>query len=206
MISILNGRVVEVLADSLVVGIGGVGLQVYLPAPAREQLHPGDEVFLHTYLVVRQDALSLYGFETRDERELFILLLQVDGIGPKSALAVLSALTPDAIRRAIFHEQPEIFTRVPGVGRKTAQKILLQLQDRIPALTGLEPAAFTDVDTEVISALTALGYSVVEAQAALQAIRTLDKAANKGILHPNNAARRKSRLMKRLAALQSTAK
>jgi Holliday junction DNA helicase RuvA len=170
MISILNGRVIEVLSDSLVVGIGGVGLQVYLPTLARERLRPGDEVVLQTYLVVRQDALHLYGFETRDERELFILLLQVDGIGPRSALAVLSTLTPDAIRRAVFHEQPEIFTRVPGVGRKTAQKILLQLQDRIPVMPGLEPTAFTDVDTEVISALTALGYSVVEAQAALQSI------------------------------------
>lgn len=170
MISLLNGRVIEVLADSLVVGIGGVGLQVYLPATTRERLRPGDEVILHTYLVVRQDALSLYGFESRDERELFILLLQVDGIGPKSALAVLSTLTPEAIQRAVFHEQPEIFTRVPGVGRKTAQKILLQLQDRLPAMAGLEPAAFSDVDAEVISALTALGYSVVEAQAALQSI------------------------------------
>lgn len=170
MISILNGRVVEVLADSLVIGVGGVGLQVFVPAPARDRLRPGDEPVLHTYLVVRQDALSLYGFESRDERELFVLLLQVDGIGPKSALAVLSTLTPDAIRRAIFQEQADIFTRVPGVGRKTAQKILLQLQDRLPAMTGLEPAAYTDVDTEVLSALTALGYSVVEAQTALQAI------------------------------------
>lgn len=170
MISLLNGRVIEVLADSLVVGIGGVGLQVYLPVATRERLRPGDEVVLHTYLVVRQDALSLYGFESRDERELFVLLLQVDGIGPKSALAVLSTLTPEAIQRAVFHEQPEIFTRVPGVGRKTAQKILLQLQDRLPAMAGLERAAFSDVDAEVISALTALGYSVVEAQTALQSI------------------------------------
>lgn len=170
MISILNGRVIEVLADSLVIGIGGLGLQVFVPVVARERLRPGDEVVLQTYLVVRQDALTLYGFETRDERELFILLLQVDGIGPKSALAVLSTLTPDAIRRAVFHEQAEIFTRVPGVGRKTAQKILLQLQDRIPVMAGLEPTAFTDVDTEVISALTTLGYSVVEAQAALQSV------------------------------------
>lgn len=170
MISILNGRVLEVLPDSLVIGVGGVGLQVYVPASARDRLRPGDEPLLHTYLVVRQDALSLYGFESRDERELFVLLLQVDGIGPKSALAVLSTLTPDAIRRAVFQEQPEVFTRVPGVGRKTAQKILLQLQDRLPAMTGLEPATFTDVDTEVLSALTALGYSVVEAQTALQAI------------------------------------
>jgi holliday junction DNA helicase RuvA len=170
MISILNGRVIEVLADSLVVGIGGLGLQVYVPALARQRTRPGDEILLQTYLVVRQDALTLYGFETRDERELFILLLQVDGIGPKLALAVLSTLTPDTIRRAVFHEQAEIFTRVPGVGRKTAQKILLQLQDRIPAVAGLEPSAFTDVDTEVLAALTALGYSVVEAQAALQSI------------------------------------
>jgi Holliday junction DNA helicase RuvA len=171
MIAILNGRVLEIYPDSLVVGVGGVGLQVFVPSPLREQLRPGDEVFLHTYLVVRQDAVVLYGFETREEREIFILLLGVDGIGPKSALAVLSSLSPDAVRRAIFHEQPEVFTRVPGIGRKTAQKILLQLQDRIPALSGMEAIApFSDVDTEVLAALTTLGYSVVEAQAALQSI------------------------------------
>jgi Holliday junction DNA helicase RuvA len=171
MLSIVNGRVLEIYPDSLVVGLGGIGLQVFVPAPLRDRLHPGDEIFLHTYLAVRQDALNLYGFETRDERELFVLLLQVDGIGPRSALAVLSTLTPDAIRRAILHEQPEVFTRVPGVGKKTAQKILLQLQDRIPVISGLEPStAFGDEDAEVIAALTALGYSVVEAQAALQSI------------------------------------
>lgn len=171
MLSIVNGRVLEIYPDSVVVGLGGIGLQVFIPAPLRDSLHPGDEIFLHTYLAVRQDALNLYGFETRDERELFVLLLQVDGIGPRSALAVLSTLSPDAIRRAIFHEQPEVFTRVPGVGKKTAQKILLQLQDRIPAISGLEPStAFGDEDAEVIAALTALGYSVVEAQAALQSI------------------------------------
>jgi Holliday junction DNA helicase RuvA len=80
-------------------------------------------------------------------------------------------LSPDAIRRAVFHEQPEVFNRVPGIGRKTAQKILLQLQDKIPADIGLEPVAMiSDVDTEVLGALTALGYSVVEAQAAVQSI------------------------------------
>lgn len=171
MLSILNGRVIELFSDSLVVGVGGIGLQVFAPAPLRAGLHPGDEIYLHTYLVVRQDALTLYGFETREEKELFVLLLQVDGVGPRSALAVLSTLAPDAIRRAIFHEQPEIFTRVPGIGRKTAQKILLQLQDRIPAMSGLErAAAFTDTDAEVVEALTALGYSIVEAQAALQSV------------------------------------
>jgi len=171
MIAILNGRILEIFSDSLVIGLGGLGLQVFVPRPSHDRLRPGDEVFLHTYLVVRQDALQLFGFETREERELFVLLLSVDSVGPKLALSVLSSLSPDAIRRAIFHEQAEVFTRVPGVGKKTAQKILLQLQDRIPAIDGLEPvAAFSDVDAEVIGALTALGYSVVEAQSALQAI------------------------------------
>jgi Holliday junction DNA helicase RuvA len=171
MISILDGRVLEIYPDSLVIGVGGVGLQVFVPNPLKDRLRRGDELFLHTFLVVRQDLLNLYGFETVEERELFLLLLRVDGIGPKSALGVLSVLTPEAIRRAVFHEQPEVFTRVPGIGKKTAQKILLQLQDRIPHLTGFEPAAaYSDIDTEVLAALTGLGYSVVEAQAALQAV------------------------------------
>ncbi|HEX7975736.1 MAG TPA: Holliday junction branch migration protein RuvA [Anaerolineales bacterium] len=171
MIASLSGRVQEVLADSLVVEIGGVGLQVYAPAPTRDRLHPGDAVFLHTHLVVREDSLTLYGFETRESREFFNLLLTVNGVGPRLALNVLSHLSPDAIRRAVFHEQAEVFSRVPGVGKKTAQKILLQLQDRIPVEAGLERvAAFSDLDGEVLGALTALGYSVVEAQAAIQAI------------------------------------
>jgi Holliday junction DNA helicase RuvA len=161
----------EVDHDSLVLGLGGLGLRVFVPAPLRDRLRPGEEIFLHTCLVVRQEALTLYGFEARDERDLFVLLLEVNGVGPKLALSVLSTLSPDAIRRAIFHEQAEVFSRVPGVGRKTAQKIMLQLQDRIPAVTGLERAIeFTDVDAEVLSALTTLGYSVVEAQAALQSV------------------------------------
>lgn len=171
MIAFVEGRVIELYADSLIIGVGGVGLQVFVTAQARSQVRPGDEIALHTYLVVRQDLLSLYGFASIEEREIFLLLLGVDGIGPRLALAVLSTLSPDAVRRAIFHEQPEVFTRVPGVGKKTAQKILLQLQDRIPALTGVEKVeAFSDLDAEVLAALTSLGYSVVEAQAALQSI------------------------------------
>jgi len=171
MIASIDGHVSEVLADSLVIGLGGIGIRVFVPAPTRDRLRPGEEIFLHTYLVVREDSLTLFGFENRDEREIFVLLLQVNGVGPKMALTVLSTLSPDAVRRAIFHEQPEVFNRVPGVGKKTAQKILLGLQDRIPAVAGMEPGpVYSDVDTEVLSALTALGYSVVEAQAALQSI------------------------------------
>ena len=171
MIASLTGRVQEALPDSLVVEVGGVGLLVFIPAQTRESARIGETVMLHTYLVVRQDALTLYGFETREEREFFILLLGVNGVGPKLALAVLSTLSPDAIRRAVFHEQAEVFTRVPGVGKKTAQKILLQLQDRVKMVPGLEPMAMmSEVDVQLMEALTALGYSVVEAQTALQAI------------------------------------
>jgi Holliday junction DNA helicase RuvA len=171
MIASLNGRVQEINADHIVLEISGVGLQVFVPAPMRDRLHPGDNVFLFTHLVVREDALILFGFETHEGKDFFNLLLGVNGVGPKLALSVLSSLAPDAIRRAIFHEQDEVFARVPGVGKRTAQKILLHLQDRIPMVAGLEPvSAISDVDTEVLNALTSLGYSVVEAQAALQSI------------------------------------
>ncbi len=171
MIATLSGRVLEVNSDHLVVEVGGVGLLVYVPTALRANLRPGESVFLFTHLVVREDLLSLYGFESKEGRDFFVLLLGVNGVGPRLALAIMSALTPDAIRRAVFHEQDEVFARVPGVGKKTAQKILLHLQDRIPLEAGLEPLArFSDVDGEVLAALTSLGYSVVEAQAALQTI------------------------------------
>jgi Holliday junction DNA helicase RuvA len=171
MIASLTGHIQEILNDSLILEVGGVGLQVFVPAPMRDRLRPGEPVSMQTHLVVREDSLTLFGFETRESKQYFTLLLGVDGIGPRLALSVLSTLSPDAIRRAIFHEQAEVFSRVPGVGRKTAQKIMLHLQDRLPMEAGLEPvAAMTDTDTEVVAALSALGYSIVEAQAALQTI------------------------------------
>jgi len=171
MIASLSGTVSYVGTDSIILEIGGVGIKVHISAPLRDRLRAGETTFLYTHLIVRQDALTLYGFETSESREYFELLMSVDGIGPKLALAILSVMNPDAIRRAVFNEQAEIFTRVPGVGKKTSQKILLYLQDKIKAAEGLAPmAVMTDVDTEVLSALTTLGYSVVEAQAALQSI------------------------------------
>ncbi|MBN1668335.1 MAG: Holliday junction branch migration protein RuvA [Anaerolineales bacterium] len=171
MIASLRGRILDLEEDSLVVEIGGVGLLVYVPAQLRAGLRRHEEVFLHTYLVVREDALTLYGFPSAEEKEFFAMLLGVNGVGPRLALAVLSTLNPDAIRRAVFNEQAEVFSRVPGIGRKTAQKMLLHLQDRIKAVDGLQPvAAMDDTDTQVLEVLVVLGYSVVEAQAALQSI------------------------------------
>ena len=171
MIASLEGKVLEVNEDSLVLGVAGVGLNVHLPRQTSQRSRTGEHIHLFTHMVVREDLLALYGFESKEERRIFELLISVSGVGPRLALAVLSTLSPDAVRRAIFHEQAEVFSRVPGVGKKTAQKILLHLQDRFPDVTGVELATgMSDVDTEVIAALTALGYSVVEAQAALQSI------------------------------------
>lgn len=171
MISTINGTIAHIEPDSLIIEIGGVGLQVYVPAPTRDQFHAGESIFLFTHLVVREDLLALYGFETREGRDFFNLLLSVNGIGPKLALSILSTLSTDAIRRAVFNEQAEVLSRVPGIGKKTAQKILLHLQDRITSAGGLEPVSrMSEVETEVLAALTSLGYSVVEAQAAIQFI------------------------------------
>lgn len=171
MIVSLQGRVARVEADRLILELGGVGLEVYAPTPLLATLRVGETTTLHTHLVVREDSLTLYGFDDPDARHLFTLLLGVNGVGPRLALAILSTLIPDAIRRGVFHEQPEVFSRVAGVGKKTAQKIVLHLQGRLPSVAGVEVMGqVSEVDADVLAALTTLGYSVVEAQAAIQAL------------------------------------
>ncbi len=171
MIASIRGQIAEKRDAGLVVEVGGVGVLVHVPAPLINEFRLGELISLHTHLVVREDSLSLYGFQLAEEREYFELLLGISGIGPRLALAVLSTLNPDTIRRAVFTEQSEIFSRVPGIGKKTAQRMLLYLQDRIKAVSGFAPvAALDDTDTQVLEALIALGYSVVEAQSALQSI------------------------------------
>jgi Holliday junction DNA helicase RuvA len=171
MIATLRGEIIQVEEHAFIVEVGGVGLRVSVPAPLLARMQVGQGILLYTHLVVREDALSLYGFESQGERELFTLLLGVDGVGPKVSLAVLSTLSLDAIQHAVIAEQSEVLGRVPGVGKKTAQKIVLYLQDRLKPSDSLSKlAAFSDRDEEVLAALTALGYSVVEAQSAIQAL------------------------------------
>ncbi len=171
MIAHITGRVTDVKSDQVIIEIGGIGLFVYVPDPLRETLRVSETASLHTYLAVREDSLTLYGFASAEEREYFVLLLGVNGVGPRLALATLSALDPATIRRAVVSEQPEVFTRVPGIGARTSQRVLLHLQGRIETPSELEAIAdFADVDTQVVEALVALGYSVVEAQAAVQNI------------------------------------
>ena len=171
MIATLRGEISQIEDNALIVEVGGVGLRVFVPAPLRGQVKAGEAVFLFTHLVVREDALILYGFESQADRELFNILLGVDGVGPKVALSVLSTMTLDAIQRAVFSDEPDVLSRVPGVGKKTAQKMALHLKDKLKPGDGLSKLAMmSDSDSEVLAALTALGYSVVEAQAAIQSI------------------------------------
>ena len=171
MIATLRGEIAQVEETALIVEVGGVGLRVFTPAPLRTRAKTGEMAFLFTHLVVREDALTLYGFESQADRDLFNMLLGVDGVGPKVALSVLSTMTLDSVQRAVFADEPEVMSRVPGVGKKTAQKIVLHLKDRLKPLDALQQvAAMSDADAEVLAALTALGYSVVEAQTALQSL------------------------------------
>lgn len=171
MIASLQGEVLTQGSDYLVILVGGVGLRVFAPSGTCAAVHPGSFTFLHTHLVVREDALTLYGFESEVERDYFNLLLGVNGVGPRIALAILSILSVDMIRRAVLTEQVDVFGRVPGVGKKTAQKILLHMQGKVgPGGALAEAANLMDVDAEVLDALTGLGYSVVEAQSAIQSI------------------------------------
>ncbi len=176
MVRMVRGVVVARFKDALVVDIGdatgGIGLKISVPEPTAAHFVEGAAVHLHTYLQVREDALTLYGFESEDELTLFELLLTVNGVGPRLALSILSTLSPDALRLALANSEPAILARVSGVGKRTAEKIVLELKDKIKA-----PASVVDalaqlnaVDAEVIDALVALGYSVVEAQRAVQSL------------------------------------
>jgi len=171
MIATLRGEVAQIEDNAIVIETGGVGLRVSVPKPLHERLKAGETIFLFTHLVVREDAWHLYGFESQADRGLFTTLLGVDGVGPRTALAVLSTLTIDTVQRAVFGDEPELLSRVPGVGKKTAQKMVLFLHDRLKPASGLEQiGSMSDYDSEVLAALTALGYSVVEAQTAIQSI------------------------------------
>jgi holliday junction DNA helicase RuvA len=171
MIATLRGEVTQVEENAIIIEAGGVGLRVFVPKPMRERTKAGEAIFLFTHVVIREDDWKLYGFESQADRELFTTLLGVDGVGPRTALAVLSTLNLETVQRAVFGDEPDLLSRVPGIGKKTAQKMVLYLHDRLKPLSGLEKiAAMSNTDSEVLAALTALGYSVVEAQTAIQSI------------------------------------
>ena len=170
MIASLRGRVKQVAENAVVVEVGGVGLMVAVPAPLAARLQPGQPVALFTRLIVREDALALFGFESPDQRSFFELLLTVSGVGPKVALSLLSHFSLETLHLAVGASQPERLAGIPGVGRKTAEKIVFHLKDKVAARGEAGPSGWGESDTDIIAALTALGYTLVEAQSALQSL------------------------------------
>lgn len=170
MIATLEGRVAHKDTDYVIIVVGGVGLEVFAPRTTIEKIKD-DRAFLFTRLIVREDSLTLYGFASDSERNLFDTFIKINGVGPKLAITMLSSLSLDNIRNAVINERPEILTRVPGIGKKTAQKILFELKDKISVGLDAMPAAdFDNINADVMEALTSLGYSVIEAQSAIQSI------------------------------------
>ena len=165
MISFLEGEVAERSGGRVVIAVGGVGYEVQVPASTLAALPPvGRSARIHTRMVVRDDAMTLFGFGGADERELFDLLVTVNGIGPKVALSFLSVLSPDAFRRAVSAGDVAALTVVPGVGKKVAQRVVLDLKDR---LGGDDVVVVDGPLADVRDALLALGLSPHEASAAM---------------------------------------
>jgi len=171
MIASIKGEVASKSENDLVINVGGIGFKVMAPKVTCAKAIIGENINLFTHLVVREDVLAIYGFESKEERDLYIVMLSISGVGPKTALAILSTLSVDVIVSAALANRAEIFCQVPGIGRKSAQKIILYLHDKVSQMTSKEIiTGFKDINAEVIDALVGLGYSVVEAQTAIQSI------------------------------------
>ena len=183
MISILRGAVASVGLDHVDVVVGGIGFRVHV-TPAFAQAAPRDEeITVYTSMIVREDSMTLYGFESCDERDVFTTLMSVSGIGPKIALAALAVLRPDDLRRAVRDQDLATLQRIPGVGKKSAQRMALEIGDKLgtpAALPGAEatPAPVPSEDTvasEVSAALVGLGWSEA------QATKAIEKLAGSGL-------------------------
>ena len=171
MISHLRGAVLSIGEKHVVIDVGGVGYRVFGAPDTLARLSKGAEASLHTYLAVREDSLDLYGFSTADELGFFELLISVSGVGPKSALSILGITGTDTLAQAIGTGDTSYLTKVSGIGRKTAEKIVLELRDKLRARADMheKPGALR-AESDVIEALKALGYSQNEAREALKEV------------------------------------
>ena len=168
MIARLRGKPVGSTPDGLVLDVGGVGYLVAATPSALRKADGAEELTIETYLHVREDTMQLYGFADRSERELFIQLLTVNGVGPKVALAIVSGSPAEELRRAIVREDTARFMVIPGIGKKTAERIVLELKEKIGAgVTELSTTPSGDLHVVARDALVELGYTLVDAERAL---------------------------------------
>ncbi len=190
MIAFLEGTTVGADENRLFLNVNGVGFEIYMPARSLSRLDVnGSQVKIYTYMAVREDAMQLFGFLSRDDKKVFQLLLGVSGIGPKGALSVLSMLSADDLRFAVLSEDVKAISAVPGLGKKTAQKLILELKDKFDladTLSAKEESTEVMPDEsgrrEAVEALKALGYSASESMRAVNRVKDADTLSVEEIL------------------------
>ena len=195
MLSYIIGEVAEISADTVVVENNGIGFNIKTSAMTIDSLPPvGDMVRIYTYLHVREDAMQIFGFLSKDELEVFKLLLNVNGIGPKGALGILSAITTDDLRFAVLSDDVNLIKSCPGVGAKTAQKLIIELKDKLRLEDAFEMAVNNNnkkntvqdntviVMNEAVEALVSLGYSSKDAIAAVKKVENIQNKNSEQIL------------------------
>ena len=194
MIGYLKGEIAEIRENYVVLEVGQIGYEVYLPSSSIFQLPSiGNTVKLYTYMHVREDAIGLFGFITKDDLEMFKLLITVNGIGPKGALGILSAISADDIRFAVLAEDAKAIAKAPGIGSKTASKLILELKDKFKLESAFEQRLMNQEEKrgssgipgrkeEAIQALTVLGYSASEALKIVNQIEITEDMSSDAIL------------------------
>ena len=186
MYSYIKGELAEVNTDHIVIDVGGIGYMMYIPAQSLNYLPGiGEMLKVHTYLYMREDAMILYGFLTKDDLEMFKLLITVSGIGPKGGLAVLSTLSSDDLRFAVLSGDSKAISKAPGIGSKTAQRVIIDLKDKLSLEDAFEKklehenekinvSSNSQVKNDAVMALNALGYSSTESLKAVSKVEITD--------------------------------
>ena len=195
MIAFVHGMAVDMTESSVVVEAGGIGYEIYMTGTDLSQIHMGEEVKIHTYFNVREDAMQLYGFRSKDDLQMFKLLLGVNGVGPKAALGVLAGITADELRFAILSDDVKTLSKAPGIGKKTAQKLILELKDKMKLEDAFElklaheqeraavgAGEVSDGRQEAVEALVALGYSSADALRAVRKVTDVPPDDVEGLL------------------------
>lgn len=193
MISYIRGELVALEEEKVIVDVGGVGYGIYMSGQAMSMLPPtGNEVKIHTYLNVKEDAMQLYGFLTRDDLEVFKLVIGVNGIGPKGGLSILSQLTSDDLRLAVMSKDVKAISSAPGIGKKTAEKLILELKDKLRIEDVLnhqvegEGSAVISIgqglQADAVQALVALGYGNTEALRAVKKVEIEESTTVEDVL------------------------
>lgn len=194
MISYIRGELIAIEEEKVIVEVNGVGFGIFMPAQSMNYLPSiGEGIRLHTYMNVREDAIQLYGFLTRDDLKVFKLLIGVSGIGPKGGLSILSQLSPDDLRFAVMAGDAKTIAKAPGIGKKTAEKLIIELKDKLDiedvlnkeadeTMTVVTGGGTNELQAEAVQALVALGYNNTDAVKAVKKVQIDDQTSVEDVL------------------------